>query len=256
MTKGHPVLPTDDEGHIITSAIFGMQWLVEVVYNTDPDGNWVDDDDYSNKTLHGPFVSEDEAVQWIDAYPDGDRDLKDISVLGMNAVRPGVPASKSSTCRHCHRGIQFVDDRWIDPEATGDDVIWRETCADNHEDRIAAHEPYEPGDEFPQSIEEARICVHGNVVWQGHYCKECDASETGYVWAEEQVTYLMTDQPMDCPRCQTRTEFFEISILKQKHTCPNPACGYVFIAEWDPEELDEHGNWVDPSDDNDNEEKN
>jgi hypothetical protein len=45
-------------------------------------------------------------------------------------------------CRHCGRDIEpDKDGRWIDPEATGDDVVWRETCDENHDDRIAAHEP-------------------------------------------------------------------------------------------------------------------
>lgn len=46
-------------------------------------------------------------------------------------------------CLHCERRIIYdVDSEdWVDPEATGDDVMWRETCQDNHEDRIAAHEP-------------------------------------------------------------------------------------------------------------------
>jgi hypothetical protein len=48
------------------------------------------------------------------------------------------------TCVHCQRPIvKTADGTWIDPEATGDDSMWRETCADNHEDRIAAHEPEE-----------------------------------------------------------------------------------------------------------------
>jgi hypothetical protein len=61
------------------------------------------------------------------------------------------------------------------------------------------------------------------------------------------ISYLMTDDIMLCPKCQRRTEWVEIDDLHQVHTCLNPECGYVFNAEWDPEELDEHGNWVDPS---------
>lgn len=48
----------------------------------------------------------------------------------------------TATCRRCGRTIYYnPTDGWIDPEATGDDSIWRETCDENHEDRIAAHEP-------------------------------------------------------------------------------------------------------------------
>jgi hypothetical protein len=47
-------------------------------------------------------------------------------------------------CKHCTRDItQVLPGIWIDPEATGDDSVWRETCDANHEDRIAAHEPEE-----------------------------------------------------------------------------------------------------------------
>lgn len=50
----------------------------------------------------------------------------------------------TSTCRHCQRTIRKSADGWIDPEATGDDRVWRETCDQNDEDRIAAHEPTSP----------------------------------------------------------------------------------------------------------------
>ena len=44
-------------------------------------------------------------------------------------------------CKFCQRGIVEVDRAWVDPEATGDDAVWRETCESNHLDRIGAHEP-------------------------------------------------------------------------------------------------------------------
>lgn len=52
----------------------------------------------------------------------------------------------TSTCIHCDRAIVLDDEEgWIDPEAGYDDEdgdgIWRTTCDENHEDRIAAHEP-------------------------------------------------------------------------------------------------------------------
>lgn len=46
-----------------------------------------------------------------------------------------------TTCRHCGRRITNDDGLgWIDPEATGDDSIWRETC-DAHDTFEAQHEP-------------------------------------------------------------------------------------------------------------------
>lgn len=81
-------LATDEDGHINCSAEFGMSPLVavRVTYNTDPEGNWVADDNYENFTLHGPMTRA-EADLWIQAYPDGDRDLKDMDVIEFNEVR-------------------------------------------------------------------------------------------------------------------------------------------------------------------------
>jgi hypothetical protein len=45
-----------------------------------------------------------------------------------------------NTCKHCGRDVALVDGAWIDPEATGEDVIWRETC-DAQETFTAEHEP-------------------------------------------------------------------------------------------------------------------
>lgn len=47
-----------------------------------------------------------------------------------------------TTCQHCQRAIHQEGDTWIDPEATGDDSVWRETC-DQHDTFIADHEPEE-----------------------------------------------------------------------------------------------------------------
>lgn len=47
---------------------------------------------------------------------------------------------ESVTCRHCGRTIEQVEGAWIDPEATGDDSVWRETC-DEHDTFVADHEP-------------------------------------------------------------------------------------------------------------------
>jgi hypothetical protein len=38
---------------------------------------------------------------------------------------------ESGTCGHCGRGVVNVGGKWIDPEATGDDAVWRETCDGN-----------------------------------------------------------------------------------------------------------------------------
>ena len=46
-----------------------------------------------------------------------------------------------TTCQHCEREIVWDHiDGWVDPEASGDDIIWRETC-DRHDTFTAEHEP-------------------------------------------------------------------------------------------------------------------
>lgn len=67
-------------------------------------------------------------------------------------------------------------------------------------------------------------------------------------WTSENGSMLLTDQPVECPKCGSRTEWMEVDELHQLHTCLNPECGYFFAAEWDPDELDGEGNWVEPKD--------
>lgn len=61
----------------------------------------------------------------------------------------------TAQCRHCGRDITFTEDGeygWIDPEATGDDSIWRETC-DSHDTFIANHEPIDLAAAFADAVE-------------------------------------------------------------------------------------------------------
>ena len=52
-----------------------------------------------------------------------------------------VSQETATTCQHCGRVIIFDDeDGWVDPEATGDDRTWRETC-DANDTFTAKHEP-------------------------------------------------------------------------------------------------------------------
>lgn len=68
--------------------------------------------------------------------------------LAVADIAPDEGMATTNECRHCGRSIirqhleaedEFV---WIDPEATGDDSIWREVC-DKHDTFIANHEPTE-----------------------------------------------------------------------------------------------------------------
>lgn len=42
-------LPLNEYGAIDTSASFGYSVIIEVTYNTDPEGKWVDDSNYENR---------------------------------------------------------------------------------------------------------------------------------------------------------------------------------------------------------------
>lgn len=49
--------------------------------------------------------------------------------------------NEQANCKHCGRAIvKTPDGVWIDPQATGDDSVWRETC-DEHDTMTAEHEP-------------------------------------------------------------------------------------------------------------------
>lgn len=69
-----------------------------------------------------------------------ERASEDAEVAGLLWERD--PETATDTCIHCERGIAYseADDTWIDPEATGDDETWRESC-DAHDTFTADHEP-------------------------------------------------------------------------------------------------------------------
>jgi hypothetical protein len=49
-------------------------------------------------------------------------------------------------CKHCQRVIvpgNPGEYAWVDPEATGDDSIWRETCENHDNPPFFEHEPTE-----------------------------------------------------------------------------------------------------------------
>lgn len=48
-----------------------------------------------------------------------------------------------ATCRNCNRSVVNENGTWIDPEATGDDIVWRETC-EASTTFTAEHEPDAP----------------------------------------------------------------------------------------------------------------
>jgi hypothetical protein len=53
-----------------------------------------------------------------------------------------------TTCQFCSRAIELEGGLWVDPEAMGDDITWRETC-DSSDTFAASHEP---GETQPQHL--------------------------------------------------------------------------------------------------------
>lgn len=61
-----------------------MQYVVETIYNTDAKGKWVDFDDHSNRTLHGPFDTEADADEFMSTFLEDDTDVKDMTRICIN----------------------------------------------------------------------------------------------------------------------------------------------------------------------------
>lgn len=81
----------------------------------------------------------------IDYGDDGDFGCDDHPLNNDEGTYGHVPdisegQLRAGDCRYCDRFIIQVDGIWIDPDATGDDWIWRETC-DEHDTFEADHEP-------------------------------------------------------------------------------------------------------------------
>lgn len=60
-----------------------------------------------------------------------------------DATHPVALTGDEATCAHCGRRIVKSNVGWIDPEATGDDAMWRVSC-DAHDTFTAEHEPSYP----------------------------------------------------------------------------------------------------------------
>lgn len=41
---------------------------------------------------------------------------------------------------------------------------------------------------------------------------------------------LIEEDPVTCGKCGARTEFIELDLSDQIHTCMNTSCGHVFVA--------------------------
>ena len=65
--------------------------------------------------------------------------------LLMRTATSHLDGCEGLPCKHCGHEIFKVDGAWVAPSAGTDrefgDGVWRDSCPDSHEDRIAAHEP-------------------------------------------------------------------------------------------------------------------
>lgn len=71
---------------------------------------------------------------------------KVVAAIQTTLAGGGWDADADIECAHCARNIVREDGCWVDPEATGDDSMWRETC-DGNETFEAEHAPTLPLDE-------------------------------------------------------------------------------------------------------------
>lgn len=82
----------------------------------------------SARTYHGHTI--EQMFEQIPQHP---------AAILQSAVEEATQQERA-TCRHCARTIINDAGRWVDPWATGDDSVWRETCPD-HDTFTAEHEP-------------------------------------------------------------------------------------------------------------------
>lgn len=88
-------------------------------------------------------VSAWDESQWATFEAGSDRQRLDMlepeSPLVYDSTGP-VPFPKTGRCQHCERPIVWTLAGWADPQAKGDDSVWRLAC-DAHDTFTAEHEP-------------------------------------------------------------------------------------------------------------------
>lgn len=110
--------------------------FVDVVCDGPPaleSGRFVETEDLTGRSIRaGEWIAPDIGRYWS---------LR-IDVDQTTIRRATPPLDQPAVCRHCSRGIEYDHEAklWVDPEAAGDDSIWRETCGD-HDTMAAEHEP-------------------------------------------------------------------------------------------------------------------
>lgn len=124
----------DDALHVILDALADFRHRLE-------GGEVAPWADYGGESGTDPKVTEDGYLAVIERA----RELVQV-MLSRSTPLPGDQKLDlpTATCVHCERVIVLdPQDGWVDPDASGDDVIWRETC-DQHDTFTAEHEPEEP----------------------------------------------------------------------------------------------------------------
>jgi hypothetical protein len=75
-----------DAARMMAELEAAQPWVVETTFNTDPEGKPVEEWDDSNRTLHGPFATEEEARHFSEeVWPDGDTDVREQVWFQLNS---------------------------------------------------------------------------------------------------------------------------------------------------------------------------
>ena len=101
----------------------------------------LDDDKYSVRVAFSGEYESDERLR--DLIQSTYREAAVAGEFNIEQYRPVPTKLQQVRCLHCGRTIRQENGVWVDPEATGDDSMWRETC-DTHDTLTAEHEPDDP----------------------------------------------------------------------------------------------------------------
>ena len=148
--------------------------MVQIVWTTDAENKPLDDPEEYPSTFHGPFASDEEVQEWIEAYPE-DTDIHDFHVGTLNLVRPPAPHVSVADREHIenlHDAIHHVGEAWESGDLAAavtaatfllpDDY---EHPADDEDDDAPEHVdyPHHPGRLFDCPACEARCyCTPGD----------------------------------------------------------------------------------------------
>lgn len=102
---------------------------------------------------------------------------RDWDLLEDFVARRGFDENQADYCRWCDRPIILTSEGWVDPQASGDDEVWRWTC-DSHDTFQAEHEPKANQADYCPNCGDALDPDYEN----GFTCDDCTRSQPMGVW--------------------------------------------------------------------------